>query len=425
MSENKESQLLLPVLHRGAAHPLARWKDSKSIRMMANRLVDLDKDPAGLTFNEGLLIAQASLAKGLSPFPPRKEIHYWIDTDKDGNRQLTIVDAAVGVIRLSEEAARRDGTYLEDPDYRQIVDPNEKVGLGFEADDLVVECKARDYRSVQNYYNRRSTLKDEGLSSKEIDERLGTEPPALVGHGAMSKNEMDSIDWGYNRQEKKRYRKRNTYPHINRTKKRAYTASLTQRWATLVDVQALQEAASALPDDAFLIEGEWREIEVEDFETRVEKGASALYGVECPACGGMLQDPIPNDCPHCGAKDIKYAIKKDKPKETPKEKPRASKQKEPRLESQWESEIIDKIVDLGLVQAKPHAINILNKSLFVNVPYGELEMIEAVAYFVAWEGLKQELPTMKTDERADALNKAFELGNNDDAIEKAIELLGG
>ena len=97
----------------------------------------------------------------------------------------------------------------------------------------------------------------------------------------------------------------------------------------------------------------------------------------------------------------------------------------PRMENQWEQEIIDKIMELQLVQARPHAVNILNLSPFMSIPYHQLEMVEAVAYIIGWERMKDNFPEMSTEERAETMNKTWKEGNNDDCIAKAIEMLGG
>ena len=96
-----------------------------------------------------------------------------------------------------------------------------------------------------------------------------------------------------------------------------------------------------------------------------------------------------------------------------------------RIENQWEQEIIDKLVDLQLVQAKPHAVNILNRSPFMSVPYRQLDMTEAVAYVIGWQQLKENAPEKSTDERNATMNKAWTEGKNEDLLAKAIEMLGG
>lgn len=101
------------------------------------------------------------------------------------------------------------------------------------------------------------------------------------------------------------------------------------------------------------------------------------------------------------------------------------KQNVARIENQWEQNIIEKLLDLQLIQAKPHAVNILNRSPFMSVPYHQLEMVEAVAYVYGWQQLKENMPDMSTDERNESMNKAWAEGNNEDCLAKAIEMLGG
>ena len=58
-----------------------------------------------------------------------------------------------------------------------------------------------------------------------------------------------------------------------------------------------------------------------------------------------------------------------------------------RLDNQWEEEILDKACDLGFARAPAHAVNILNKSPFLGVPYMELNLTLAIAWFVCWSSI--------------------------------------
>ena len=93
-----------------------------------------------------------------------------------------------------------------------------------------------------------------------------------------------------------------------------------------------------------------------------------------------------------------------------------------RMENQWEKEVIDKLLDLQLVQARPHAVNILNRSPFMEVPYRELEIVEAVAYVIGWKRLDEKL---SSDEKQAAMNKAWNEDGKEELLDKAIEMLGG
>ena len=75
-----------------------------------------------------------------------------------------------------------------------------------------------------------------------------------------------------------------------------------------------------------------------------------------------------------------------------------------RVPNQWESEITKAALELKVVQAIPHAVNILNKSPFYEtVPYGELETIDGLAFICAWQALKRELPDEDSDFREKSL----------------------
>ena len=93
-----------------------------------------------------------------------------------------------------------------------------------------------------------------------------------------------------------------------------------------------------------------------------------------------------------------------------------------RIENQWEKKIVDKLVDLQLVQARPHAVNILNRSPFMRVPYNQLEVVEAVAYVIGWGRLDDKL---SSDEKQAAMSNSWTKGDNEDLLDKAIEMLGG
>lgn len=78
-----------------------------------------------------------------------------------------------------------------------------------------------------------------------------------------------------------------------------------------------------------------------------------------------------------------------------------------RVENQWEEDVIEAVMDLGLAQAKPHAVNRLNKSVFMTIPYGELTTVDAVAYMLAWEYSHEKYPDDETDKRATRVDAGF------------------
>lgn len=95
--------------------------------------------------------------------------------------------------------------------------------------------------------------------------------------------------------------------------------------------------------------------------------------------------------------------------------------KNDRAENQWEKKAVDAIMDLQLVEAKPHAVNILNNSVFFStVAYGDLETVDAVAYLMAWEYSKEKYPDDDTPARAKRVDEGY-----GKFLEKAAEALGG
>jgi len=97
-----------------------------------------------------------------------------------------------------------------------------------------------------------------------------------------------------------------------------------------------------------------------------------------------------------------------------------------RLENQWEKEILEAAVDLNLVQAKPHAVNILNRSALFQIPFGALTKDVGIAYLIGWQKTKEADPDASTEDRQAIVEKGWA---NPEArsrlIEQAIELLGG
>ena len=91
-----------------------------------------------------------------------------------------------------------------------------------------------------------------------------------------------------------------------------------------------------------------------------------------------------------------------------------------RKENQWEPDILDAAVDLGLAQAVPHAVNRLNRSVFMDTPYGQLDKTDAIAFLMAWEYSQEKYPDDNADKRASRVNEGWTK-----FTKKAVELLGG
>jgi len=234
------------------ASPLARYGSSKVVRIVADRLMKTDHGKTPVLFDEALLVGQAAIATGLSPFQPQPELWYWISIPdygaNKGKRMLTIMRGRDGTIRLAEEAARRDGTYLLPARYTQIKDEREKVELGFATTDLVFRADVTDHRTANEYYGRRKELKEEGMSSQMMDERLGVAPPSDIGYGCVTVEDKTDLEKG-----------KNKMPHVNRAKKRAYIEALKQRWGAHVNMAQFVEHAPTDPN-AYIVENEWIDV---------------------------------------------------------------------------------------------------------------------------------------------------------------------
>lgn len=97
-----------------------------------------------------------------------------------------------------------------------------------------------------------------------------------------------------------------------------------------------------------------------------------------------------------------------------------------RMENQWEQEIVDKAVEFELVQAKPHAINILNGSSLSKIPFGQLPLDVGLAYIIAWTKAKEADPDKSTDDRRVLVEKGWaDAEARKRVVEQAQSLLGG
>lgn len=78
-----------------------------------------------------------------------------------------------------------------------------------------------------------------------------------------------------------------------------------------------------------------------------------------------------------------------------------------RVENQWEKPIIEKAVELQLVQAAPHAVNILNNSSLFSIPMGTLPTEVGIAYLVAHKKVKEAEPDMSVEERRELVERGW------------------
>ena len=100
--------------------------------------------------------------------------------------------------------------------------------------------------------------------------------------------------------------------------------------------------------------------------------------------------------------------------ETKTEEPEVIEEQPVRAENHWEDEILDFVVTEQFVAGEDekamrhHAIGILNYSPFVEIPYGDLELVPAVAWFLAWNRISEKHPKTKAENKAPKVLKLWE-----------------
>lgn len=273
MKENKQTKM--PVLYRGTvdhANPLARYHSSRAVRIVTDRILALDTQ--GLNKMQGAMVAQCALANHLNPFPPRPDLHYWLSEVWDPIKKckvikLNIMEQREATIRNAETNAKREGTYLHAPKFTHIIDDTHKEQLGFDVVDKVCHARISDHRQVKEYFDRRRELKEEGMSSEDIDKRLGIEPEYYEGYGNLNPKEQEAC-------------KKGRYSGVNKVQKRAYVEALKQKWARMIDYDEMIAGAPENDED-YVIDGEWQMAEIDDDDSSFDreesqKASEALFG---------------------------------------------------------------------------------------------------------------------------------------------------
>jgi len=77
------------------------------------------------------------------------------------------------------------------------------------------------------------------------------------------------------------------------------------------------------------------------------------------------------------------------PEPEPQPAPESTHKKPPRLMNQWEGDVVQALMDTGLAEARTHAVNLLNLSCFIELPYGHLNPETAVAWALARKYAKE------------------------------------
>ncbi len=112
-------------------------------------------------------------------------------------------------------------------------------------------------------------------------------------------------------------------------------------------------------------------------------------------------------------------------KEEPKPDPEPETKEPVRLENQWEKPILKFLIDNEMVGGEDKIVrqhrlaHILNQSPFMEIPYGELDIVEATAWVLGWEKIKTEHPRTKWENR---LKQVQELWVNEQEKNALIDL---
>ncbi len=251
---------LVPTIQRSAQpHPLARYGDARVVRALADRIELTDTGKIPMNENERLYLAQSSIAYGLDPF--LHEIWGW-PVIKNGRRRFTIMRGRDGSLKLANANAMAAGTHLLAPRFRLITDTSERQRLLIPDEALAFEAKIEDHLSNTQWQSMVNTLKDIGSTKEEIFEKVG-DSPASIGLGVMTLSEMKVLD-----------RTPNKMTHVERAKKRALTAALRVRWQAGIPDQDFVAPNST---DAYIIEGEWTEVESLSPEEVAAKAKTATH----------------------------------------------------------------------------------------------------------------------------------------------------
>lgn len=268
------------ALYHGEAKPLAKYGESKVVRIVKDRIMALDARKEKLNDLEALTLAQCAVATRMSPFPPDNELHAWVKVSQ-GRRTLTIMRGRDGSLKRAKENMAKAGTHMESPRFRLITDKVERASLLLNETDLAYDCAVSDYLSLQAYFASWATLKDAKLTGQEILAQLGP-VPADHGLGVMSADEIERLEWYKDDQGKKVRKQEVKYNHVERCQKRALMASLRIRWLS-DEAQPDEEILSDVDD--FIIDSEWKLIEppkvaatTEERGSRAAKGATDLFG---------------------------------------------------------------------------------------------------------------------------------------------------
>jgi hypothetical protein len=271
----------LALYHGEVEHALARFGEREVVQALAVRIQVTDTSKIPLNKIEALVVAQAALTHRLDPFPPNRELWFWVQKKGD-KRELTIMRARDGSLKVANDNMRRAGTYMLPPRFLFLRDEARRAELQVPERAMAKIAEVEDYASTQMWQDRYNAMKDAGAKHAEIIELIGA-PPKLEGLGIVTEEEIEQAEWWHDSQGKRTGRKDVHYNHVERCEKRALLAALRTRWLFESDEDVQNTLASSVTDD-YIIDADWYlkpepvVAEGEELRKKADAGAEALFG---------------------------------------------------------------------------------------------------------------------------------------------------
>jgi recombination protein RecT len=130
-----------------------------------------------------------------------------------------------------------------------------------------------------------------------------------------------------------------------------------------------------------------------------------------------------------GIADLKERMKNGAEPD-PEPGPEPDPEPEPRTKNKWEPNVVDFIAETQLVdgkddkQVKLHIRKILNRSPFMSVPFGDLDVVEATAFVIGRNLVMEEYPDLESKERYVLLLEWWaDETRRKDMIERALKMV--
>ena len=95
-----------------------------------------------------------------------------------------------------------------------------------------------------------------------------------------------------------------------------------------------------------------------------------------------------------------------------------------RQKNQWEQDVLKTLKSMGLVDSPQHLVAILNRSPFMDIPYGDLQPYDAAVYLAGWHAFSGAHTEMTTDQKNPVINKLYLDGAPKEWVDAAERSLG-